>query len=426
MPIQQCNDEIHGIAFSRVTFCDVLLNASCSVMATTMFTAELVRISDAGNPFVAEWRSLMDRVNPDQQLFGPQWFTAWSNTWGQTGRWTGQLDAIAVRDDSKSLQGVLCIGNLKLGPVPVRSCGGHSVPWRPLVAAETCEEEVGRAIGRFIATCGWPVLQLGPLLRSDQTALSMTETLRERRVFMHRRDSRLQATLHAPETFDQYKTEVIGGKAFRKIGYYERRMEKSGRVEIKHVRQPTPDETYALFEALNQIESESWMATRDDAVPRFTNENLREFWTQLTLQHLSPNDYLDAWVMSLDDQPVSFCFTLTSGSVRFVIANNYSESVKDHRTGSTLYKYMLQDGIERGIRQFEFGDGNINYKSLWGAEYGDSCDTYAVIPNRVLGAIAKSTSQLKALVRRPHREDDLSDEEKRDTESKRESVGATD
>ena len=334
----------------------------------------------------------MRQVDPDNQLFGPEWFTAWSETWGRIGRWTGQLDAIAVRDDEDCLQGVLCLGSLNIGPFRVRSCGGHSVPWRPLVAAKTREAQVGRAIGQYIVKSGWPLLQLGPVLCSDRTTEAMLETLREQRCFMQSRDSRLQATLRTPETFDEYVKETIGAKAFRKIRYYERRMEKSGPVEIRHFRQPDQEETLQLFESLKLIEANSWMSVREDAVPRFTNDDLRQFWHRLTQQHLAPHDHIDAWVMFQNAEPVSFCFTLTSGTVRFVIANNYAQSVRDHRTGSILFRYMLQDGMERGIRCFEFGDGNIEYKSQWGAKYGDRCDTYAVVPNRLFGAVARVAS----------------------------------
>ena len=359
---------------------------------SSLMRTELIVNCGSDSPFVAEWTSLMRQVDPDNQLFGPEWFTAWSETWGRIGRWTGQLDAIAVRDDEDCLQGVLCLGSLNIGPFRVRSCGGHSVPWRPLVAAKNREAQVGRAIGQYIVKSGWPLLQLGPVLCSDRTTEAMIETLREQRCFMQSRDSRLQATLRTPETFDEYVKETIGAKAFRKIRYYERRMEKSGPVEIRHFRQPDQEETLQLFESLKLIEANSWMSVREDAVPRFTNDDLRQFWHRLTQQHLAPHDHIDAWVMFQNAEPVSFCFTLTSGTVRFVIANNYAQSVRDHRTGSILFRYMLQDGMERGIRCFEFGDGNIEYKSQWGAKYGDRCDTYAVVPNRLFGAVARVAS----------------------------------
>jgi hypothetical protein len=369
-----------------------------------MLTCNLIDLTEADDSFLTEWRDLLARADADQQLFGPEWYTVWSSTWGRTGRWTGRLQAITVRDQDSVLQGLLSISSLKVGPMTVRACAGNSVPWRPIVAAAGMEDVVGQQVGRFLAGRSWPVMQLGPLLRSDPASLGLIETLRERGVFVQRRDARLQATLHMPDTWDEYRQEVIGAKAYRKIGYYERRTEKAGRMEIRHFRQPSEADAEALYEALDTIEAASWMATRSDAVARFTNPDLRHFWTRLTCEYLAPNDLTDSWVMYLDDRPVSFCFTLTSGTVRFVVANNYDQAVSDHRTGSTLYRYMLQEGFDRGIRRFEFGDGNINYKSLWGAAYGDSCDTYAVVPNRLLSPLAKATTRMMSLTRRPDAE----------------------
>lgn len=365
-----------------------LLNAQhqlhCELIATTAPTDEIW----------VEWRQLMLQAPETQQLFGPEWFRTWADTWGADGHWTGQTSLITARNTSGMLVGLLALGRPRIGPVPVHSFGGHSAPHRGIVAAFGLESMVGSAIGKFIADRNWPFLQIGPVLKSDPACQAMIQELQEQNVFLRHHDSREEITLHAPDTWEEYCREFLSHRQVRRLGSDERRICRAGNMNIRHYRRPSPDETANMFVALKSIEAHSWMATRPDAVPRFTNEALLSFWHRLTDDCLSPRDHLDCWVMTLDERPVSFCFTLTCGSIRYVIANNYDNSVRRFKTGSVLYRHMIQNGIERGIRRFEFADGSLHYKSRWGAEIDGSRDTWIAVPGRFPGWAASVISRL--------------------------------
>ncbi len=361
-----------------------------------MGLCESVTPASSTDPVWSEWRQLMSRTPRHQQLFGPDWFRIWLNSWGAAGQWTGRSSIITVRDDNGTLQGLLALGRPTVGPITRYAIGGHSVPHRGIVAAAGEEVEVGRSIGQFLADRQWPALQIGPILNDSAADQAMISQLQQSGVFLQHRDSREEITLHAPDTWDEYCREKLGSKFVRKVNYYERRMQRDGYTTMKHYRQPSADETDIMFDALRDIEAASWMATRDDAVPRFTDPGLRNFWKQQTVEHLSPRDHLDCWVQSLDDHPVSFCFTLTDGSVRYVIANNYDNAVKSYRTGSIIYQHMIREGIERGVRRFEFADGNLHYKSLWGARVDGSRETWLAVPNRLLGRAAAVATRVRS------------------------------
>ncbi len=358
-----------------------------------MIRCELVTPSSSADPIWNEWRQAESSMADTQRLFSADWHRIWAETWGATGKWTGQIQLIAARNDQGQLQGVLFLGRPKVGPFTVRAMGGHDVPHRRILAASGQDDAVGTAIGEFIARQQWPLLQLGPIRHSAPADQAMINQLRHNCAFFQQRGSREEISLLAPDSFEEYRTEVLGGKFYRKIGYYERRMARAGRVDIRHYRQPTDAEASQMIRDLDTIEAASWMTTRGTGVPRFTNPDLRNFWKEMISQHLSPEDRIDCWVLSLHDKPVSFCFTLNDGRTRYVIANQYDNDVKDHRTGSTLYRYMIEDGIDRGIRRFEFGDGDLHYKSLWGAEIRDYSDTWLAIPNRVAGFAASVLPQ---------------------------------
>jgi CelD/BcsL family acetyltransferase involved in cellulose biosynthesis len=363
-----------------------------------MIRCDIVTPESPSDEFWDEWEQMIARTSDEHHMFGPEWFRIRADSRGSIGQWTGKCSIVAARDDDGTLRGLLALGRPRIGPLTVYATGGHDVPHRGIVATAGHEAAAGTAIGQFIADQQWPIIQIGSIRDCAPASQAMMTALKDRGVFLQHRNSQEEITLHAPDTWDEYRSEVLSSKFARKVGYYERRMARAGHVTIQHYRQPSANETATLFAALNTIESASWMSTRGAAVPRFSNPSLSNFWTQLTLGHLAPNDHIDCWVMSFNDHPVSFCFTLTNGSTRYVIANNYDDTVKDHRTGSTLYWNMIQDGIERGVRRFEFGDGDLHYKSLWGAEVESSRETYFAFPNGLVGYAASAAFRLKGWI----------------------------
>lgn len=364
-----------------------------------MHQCESIRPGTATDPIWTEWRQLMPQTPEDQRMFGPDWFRIWADTWGSDGHWTGQHSLIAVRDAAGTLQGLLALSRPQRGPFRIHATGGHNVPHRRVIAAEGKEAVVGAAIGNFIAQQNWPLLQIGPIRDDAPACQAMMSQLKQAGIHVQPHDRREEITLHTPDTWEEYRSEVLGSKFARKLGYYERRMQRAGHATLQHYRQPSPEETQTMYAALTAIEAASWMATREDAVLRFTNPSLVRFWEELTIGFLSPEDHLDCWVMSFDGRPVSFCFTLTNGRTRYVIANNYDNAVRDHRTGSTLYRYMIEDGIERGVRRFEFADGDLHYKSLWGARVDGSVETWLAVPNRALGWGAALAGRMRNWIR---------------------------
>jgi hypothetical protein len=309
-------------------------------------------------------------VEPEQSLFGPEWYQAWNRTWTLRSGWVADFVYVAARDSSGVLQGVLPMAACRCGPVVVRAQTGYAQPCRPLLSAIGWEREVGAAIGDFVGSREWDLIGIGPLLEDRTADAAMIDVLRQKTSLYDYRSDVL-AVLDLPATWELYCEEVLGRKFFRKIAYYERRTARAGDMRIVHTRKPSPDEAATLFEQLAAIESRSWLTKR--GTPRFIGSNAQVLWNELTTRVLTPNDNLDCWTMFLDGRPVSFCLTLTAGTCRYVIANNYDERCRDHRTGSTLYRYMLEEAFERRVRRVDFGRGEMHYKGYWGAiEHGRS------------------------------------------------------
>ena len=349
--------------------------------------------------FWSEWEELLERARPEHRLFTPHWYTTWSETLGASDGWTGQLSVIAVRDQLLVLRGVLALAQKNRGPLGALSFAGGWQPWRTIVSDAGLETQVGQAIGRYVAQSNWNMLRVGPCVASCPITSALVETLDRERTFVHLQRRAPLAICNAPKTWDEYRKDVLGGKFFRKLGYYERRTAKAGEMRIEHLRQPTHSETTRMIDDLGTIEGRSWLAGSTDGHMRFVTPADRQFWARLIDRSLSPNDQIDCWIMHLDGRPISFCFTLTALPVRYVVANHFDEEFKNHRTGSTLYRYMMEDGINRGVRHFDFGDGELHYKKLWGAAYQTTLDSFLVVPNASLGFLASTARSLTRLVK---------------------------
>ncbi len=352
-----------------------------AIRPTDMLTCREINDLKPNDALWLQWKNLQQRVRPELSLFGPEWYSIWTQTHGSSDRWNGRLRLLCVTDAQQNLQGVLVFSEQRYAGFRIQANGGYFQPWRTILADRMREAEVGRALGEYLSRSGWLLCQLGPFVGSSPTTSSLYESLRERGASTILKSSAQLAVCRVPPTFEEYKQQVLGGKFFRKIGYYERKMSQAGRVEIAHFHRPDAEQTREMIFDLAQVEQQSWLVKSARGRTRFSSEVAQRFWTRLIGEALTPNDQFDAWVIRFNDRPVSFCVTLTSQSTRYVIANQYDEAVSEYRTGSTLYRYMIEEGIGRGVRTFDFGDGGIEYKKYWGAEYVDTVETFLVAPH---------------------------------------------
>ncbi len=362
-----------------------------------MFRCELHRL-DGNDRLLADWRDLLDRVRPELRLFGPEWFSVWNQTIGSQPPWTGTLDIAAVYDESDGrLFGVLPVGHPKVGLLRVNAMGGYFQPWRLILADQSREYDVGRAVGWFLIEMGWNVMQLGPWPMGHKAHQGVLSALDELEMPMQKQSSCGLAIAELPATWQQYQDEVVGREFLRKIRVYTGKLEKDYQLEIQHYRNPTLAETSDMLAALGQVEQRSWLVNDPRGRPRFIALTDQRFWTELIQQSLAPNGHLDCWLMRANGRPISFVFALTSGTTRYVIANSYDAAFAAYRTGSVLYRRMFEEGYSRGVTRYDFGTNELHYKKRWGAEYTDQVDTFRVSTGRLIAGVWRAGVKLKDL-----------------------------
>lgn len=361
-----------------------------------MFHCELQRLE--GNERLREdWHDLLHRVQPDLRLFGPEWYSIWNRTVGSRTPWSGDMQVAAVYDESNRLCGVMPVGHPKVGLLRVNAMGGYFQPWRLVLAEQTHEFAIGRALGWFLVEIGWSVLQLGPWPLSHEAHRGVLSALKELEMPMQRQNSEELAIAELPATWEECQDATLGRKFLRKVRNYENKLAREHQVEVRHLRHPTADETAGFLADIARVEQRSWLANDPHGRPRFAGTVEQRFWVELIQNWLAPQSFFDGWLMQVDNEPVSFVVAATVGSTRYVIANSYDETWSDYRTGSQLYRRMFEEGYSRGVTRYDFGTNELHYKSQWGAKPADRVESFTVSVNHIVSGFWNAGLKIKSL-----------------------------
>jgi hypothetical protein len=208
-------------------------------------------------------------------------------------------------------------------------------------------------------------IRYGPVPEIDVGIARLNEALARKGWRLHRSDLGTTFAVDLPGTWAELEQRL--GKSLRSnMQYYERKMRREGALEIRRISGAGDPGWRTAIDDLGAIERKSWQF-RVGGKLRFHGERNAAFWANLLVRDRF-GDVAKAWVMHFNGEPVSFCFCLDSGEVRYVLANNYAESVHRYSTGSILYKHVFGDAIDsRVIRRINIGLGDSGYKSRWGA-----------------------------------------------------------
>ena len=362
-----------------------------------MFHCELQRLE--GNDRLREdWHDLLRRVRPDLRLFGPEWYSIWDRTIGSHTPWTGGMQVAVAYDEQNRLCGVMPIGHPKVGLLRVNAMGGYFQPWRLVLAQQTHEFAIGRALGWFLVEIGWSVLQLGPWPMSHEAHRGVLSALNELEMPMQRQNSDELAIAELPTTWDECQDATLGRKFLRKIRNYENKLARDHQVEVRHLRHPTADETTRFLADIARVEQRSWLTNDPRGRSRFGGTVEKNFWSELIQDWLAPQGFFDGWLMLADNEPISFVVAATVGSTRYVIANNYDEGWSNYRVGSQLYRQMFEEGYSRGVTRYDFGTNELHYKSQWGAKASDRVESFTVSVNHVVSGFWNAGLKIKSLL----------------------------
>lgn len=355
-------------------------------------SVEILEGRDGRLPDVREaWEHCLAAAPEHQKLFGYEWYSAWMQHLGSSGPWTGESRVLMARDRQGVVRGILPLAKRQTFHVPFWCLPGYYQPVRGFVCHDAVHEQVCAALAQaLLKTQGWfELYRFGPTDTAYPERARLLEELSTgcRRLVKFINKPTIVAH-EIPASAQEYQKMVREHSSMKRIRSYERRMQREGESEIQHYSNPQGEELRIMLEACGAIERKSWLGTSKSGQPRYMSNEGLKFWEQICTRQLGPKGQLDVWLAYFNKQPIAFRFTLTSGSTRYLIANQYDEEFAQYRAGWILYLRDLENCAERRVRAIDMGSGDAHYKSRWGGKEGAEGVDFVILPPGPTGYLA--------------------------------------
>lgn len=174
-------------------------------------------------------------------------------------------------------------------------------------------------------------------------------------------------------------------KTLRKNRWLERRLAEQGELIFSSI--SGADWNEGVLETLAAIEAESWVGTaRGDA--KFVDEVDRARWARM-LEDSALAAQLSCAILHIGGEPAAFTFSVTSGRIRYYIANSYSARFGGGSPGRVLLYRDFAEAVAAGIETIGWGAGDPGYKREMGAEPGPEIVDCLFVRGSVLGRLAR-------------------------------------
>lgn len=327
------------------------------------------RVEEFSGGFPAEiktaWEACTQASPEGKRFLTPDWAECWLRTVGSEPPWSGRCRLFMVQTSSGRVVAVFPLAIGRIGRARVLTPPGFYQPFRGFVCLpEFADEAVPMIVDAFHAhRRSWDILRIFPYyVRTPEQSLFM-ERLQSRfpNIRIGERGRTIVNTLS--ERYEDYARL----ESARKVEACGRRLARATPYAIEHFHCPRGRDADRLLDALRDIEGRSWLV-REQGDLRFTSDANRRFWRDAINASLSPRGQLNAWILSAGDVPVAFRFCIITGSVSYLIANQYDEAYSKFSPGWMLYLRELEYDCAHGIRRIDMGPGDLHYKGRWGGQ----------------------------------------------------------
>jgi len=248
---------------------------------------------------------------------------------------------------------------LRAGPpaLGVRAVAGIYWPFRNVpVAADLDERGVVDLLAALRAHGALgPVWRLGPVYADDASVARLIAAAPAAGW------SVLKRTLGNNYLLDVEAERAAGREwprksSLKRLDGYERKLSEHGAVTIDYV--TGADWSPAVFDALAEVESRSWVATATDRTgAKFIDPAHRSVWEACAADPLLAQ-MLSAVIVRVGGRPVAFSLDLTCGTLQYGIAGTYDAEFAKLNAGSLANERNMVWAAERGVTRFDWGAGD--------------------------------------------------------------------
>lgn len=330
------------------------------------------------------WALIYDQGPEDCSLFRKNWYDVWSNH---------NSDVIYATFTDEKQQSVIFPYFIKrLGPFNFASLAGNYFPRKGLPYSSVSDELVdkfSRYLGALIDISG---CQLGPVKKGDPFIQKLVEKLSKDNWKLILKSTGFDYGMTVPESVEDYMSSISKNRR-KKTAYYLRRLEKTGVVDIRYHKSLNRHKWQQVFADLEAVESKAWVSESGD--PHFIGTVRQSYWNELISDEWY-REAFNAWVIYLDENPISYVAAIDVGSERFVLSSSFNKEYSDFRTGSILEIELMRMTIEQEKVTFiNNGMGDSGYKGAWGNKEFQELYEIVAFPPTMKGRFAYLVAGLK-------------------------------
>lgn len=353
-----------------------------------------------------EWVDCLQAAPEHEQLFGYHWIAGWLQHLGNDGDWTGDIRVLLARNLDRRIVGIVPLVKRRFHGIAFWALAGYYQPHRGIVCLPEVREAVCAALAQALLDMQqWnEVLRFGPYdTVFPERLLIVKELARRCRRVVRFDQERTIVARNVPSSPEEYQEMIRDHTSMKRVLSYERRMQREGKASIRHHQNPTGDDLRGMIEDCATIEARSWLTESAEGRPRFASPQSRRFWEHVCAHQLGPQGQLNVWLAYFDGEPVAFRFTITTGTIRYMVANQYDQRYERFRLGWILYLRDLEDCARHGVHTMDMGTGDLRYKSRWGGAEGAMNQVIVVWPPGPLGYLGAGLARFAPVHRRIRR-----------------------
>jgi CelD/BcsL family acetyltransferase involved in cellulose biosynthesis len=213
----------------------------------------------------------------------------------------------------------------------------------------------------------WPTAKLGQVLTAIPDDAPFKRVVRK---------TGPTVIIEIPASWDEYAQSISSAQR-RHIARKTNALKRLGKIRYERVGMDSPLDTaklQRLMEDAVAVSQHSWQHTAREGWA-ISDPETGGFFQEVS-ERLGRRNMIDLSVLYLNDAPVSFIWGTIRQSYLFLYKPGFVESLAKASPGVVHLAMHIQDSIERGSLELDYGPSHFDYKSSWGKKYNGLCTLY--------------------------------------------------
>jgi CelD/BcsL family acetyltransferase involved in cellulose biosynthesis len=334
---------------------------------TAALRIDVVRDFERFVALEADWAALAHEPHNGSFFLSHDWFRC---CWLSRPEGARPLVLVAREDERVVGLAPLCEepGRWRGFPVRVMSLlQNQDTPWTGvLLAGERRDATLGAMLDHLARTPGWELLALSKIDRASQIHTDLARQLLGTRHLRSR--SGASPTLQLEGDWQSFweRTSQRFKKTVRNVA---NRIERTGAASIEEM--GCSASAPACLELFRAVSARSWKAQLPTSLE---SDRLVARLFELLTEALVKRGQLLLWVLRIDGAPIAVEYHVQDGDTVVALRSEFDDRYRDASPGAYLNACIIRSYFERGVRGYDMGPGDNEYKRRWATVSRDLVD----------------------------------------------------